>query len=160
RTQSRSAEALGGTQPRHAVGHPCRRLVGGCDAAGARRGAGASRAARPRAGAPRGAAIFSRARHRRNRRGPRPVARNRHAAMGAGARLAVSGTRRPGRVVMTPVPPDRWPRVRELFERALDVAPAELPAWLAREGGGDSALVDEVRSLLSHHASAGAFLEG
>ena len=53
---------------------------------------------------------------------------------------------------------DRWFRVRDLFERAVDQDPAALDAWLERESGGDRPLADEVRSLLSHHSRAGSFL--
>ena len=53
---------------------------------------------------------------------------------------------------------DRWLRVRDLFERAVDQDPAVLDAWLERESGGDRPLADEVRSLLSHHSRAGSFL--
>jgi hypothetical protein len=52
----------------------------------------------------------------------------------------------------------RWPRVRDLFERALDQDDAGLDEWLEREAAGDSELAAEVRSLLSHHTLAGAFL--
>lgn len=53
---------------------------------------------------------------------------------------------------------DRWLRVRDLFERAVDEDPAGLDAWLEREAGSDRPLADEVRSLLSHHSRAGSFL--
>jgi predicted Ser/Thr protein kinase len=54
--------------------------------------------------------------------------------------------------------PDQWRQVRDLFERALDRPAADLDAWLAREAG-DPAIAAEVRSLLTHHTRAGAFLE-
>ena len=53
---------------------------------------------------------------------------------------------------------DRWLRVRDLFERAVDQEPAAVDAWLERESRGDRQLADEVRSLLSHHSRAGSFL--
>jgi predicted Ser/Thr protein kinase len=56
------------------------------------------------------------------------------------------------------VSPEQWRRTRELFEQALDMPPADVDAWLAREET-DPMIVAEVRSLLRHHSSAGAFLE-
>lgn len=53
---------------------------------------------------------------------------------------------------------DRWQRVRDLFERALDQQPVALDAWLDREAGGDSQLRAEVLSLIEHHTRAGSFL--
>jgi predicted Ser/Thr protein kinase len=52
-----------------------------------------------------------------------------------------------------------WQRVSALFDRALDEAPADADAWLAREAPGDPVLRAEVGSLLDHHVRAGAFLE-
>ena len=52
-----------------------------------------------------------------------------------------------------------WVRVRDLFERALDVAPEQRNAWLEVEAAGDTEVAAEVRSLLSHHTDAGSFLE-
>ena len=53
---------------------------------------------------------------------------------------------------------DRWQRVRDLFERALEVESADLGAWLDREAGGDAEVRAEVASLLDHHSAAGSFL--
>jgi serine/threonine protein kinase/WD40 repeat protein len=44
---------------------------------------------------------------------------------------------------------DRWERARSLFGQALDRSEAERDAWLEREADGDSALLQEVRSLLA-----------
>jgi predicted Ser/Thr protein kinase len=52
-----------------------------------------------------------------------------------------------------------WRRVRDLFERAVDVPASDVDAWLSREEQ-DPRIVAEVRSLLSHHTGAGTFLEG
>jgi hypothetical protein len=52
---------------------------------------------------------------------------------------------------------DRWLRVRDLFERALDEEPAAIDGWLEREAD-DRQLADEVRSLVAHHSRAGSFL--
>jgi serine/threonine protein kinase len=54
---------------------------------------------------------------------------------------------------------DQQHRVRELFDRALDRdenVPVEI--WLAEQGPDDSAVRDDVRSLLEHHVRAGQFL--
>ena len=52
-------------------------------------------------------------------------------------------------------------RVRDLFEAALDRAPADdVAQWVAREAAADPAVRDEVLSLLSNHSRAGAFLSG
>ncbi|MGH9257852.1 MAG: serine/threonine-protein kinase [Vicinamibacterales bacterium] len=53
---------------------------------------------------------------------------------------------------------ERWPRVRDLFERAFEEKPGDVGAWLDREGVVDWQLREEVLSLMQHHASAGAFL--
>jgi len=53
---------------------------------------------------------------------------------------------------------ERWRRVRDLFERAFEEEPADVGAWLDREGVSDPQLREEVLSLLQHHASAGGFL--
>jgi serine/threonine-protein kinase len=56
-------------------------------------------------------------------------------------------------------PGERWPRVRELFERAFEEKPADVPAWLDRNGVDDWQLREEVLSLIQHHAGAGFFLD-
>src|SRR5262245_23617407 len=53
---------------------------------------------------------------------------------------------------------DAWRRVRALFERAVDENPADVLAWLDREGVVDGHAREEVLSLLKHHAAAGSFL--
>ena len=50
-----------------------------------------------------------------------------------------------------------WQQVRELFEAALEEAPADADAWL-RARGADSDVRREVVSLLDHHSRAGSFL--
>ena len=52
---------------------------------------------------------------------------------------------------------ERWRRVRELFERAFEEKPADVPAWLDRNGVDDWQLREEVLSLIQHHAGAGSF---
>ena len=50
-----------------------------------------------------------------------------------------------------------WRQVRELFEAALDEAPANPMAWLEQQPI-DSGVRREVASLLDHHSRAGSFL--
>jgi hypothetical protein len=55
--------------------------------------------------------------------------------------------------------PEQQRRVRDLFEAALDRDPeGGLRTWIDQEAAGDSAVRDEVLSLLDHHSRAGAFL--
>ena len=53
---------------------------------------------------------------------------------------------------------ERWKRVDDLLQAALDI-PAPQHEFLRRECAGDSALFDEVQSLLTSHRKAGSFLE-
>ena len=53
---------------------------------------------------------------------------------------------------------DRWPRVRELFERVFEESPADVEVWLDQEGSDDALLREEVVSLVRHHKAAGSFL--
>jgi hypothetical protein len=50
-----------------------------------------------------------------------------------------------------------WQQVRNLFEAALEEAPADVEAWL-RARDADSGVRREVVSLLEHHTRAGSFL--
>ncbi len=54
---------------------------------------------------------------------------------------------------------DRQSRIHELFAAAIDEDPGERESLLRRECGGDEALFDEVRSLLSHHEAAEGFID-
>jgi predicted Ser/Thr protein kinase len=54
--------------------------------------------------------------------------------------------------------PEQRRRVRDLFEAAFDAAPSDPAAWVAREAADDPAVLDELLSLVAHHARAGAFL--
>jgi len=54
----------------------------------------------------------------------------------------------------------RYARVKELFEAAVALAPAERAGFLARECDDDPALAREVADLLRHHEAAPAFLTG
>jgi tetratricopeptide (TPR) repeat protein len=55
--------------------------------------------------------------------------------------------------------PERWKRVRDVFDRASDLAPRERERLLQQECGGDDELETEVRSLLVSSAASGEFLE-
>jgi serine/threonine-protein kinase len=52
----------------------------------------------------------------------------------------------------------QWTRVRALFERALELEPADVPEWLEREEAEHPEIRNEVLALLRHHRDAGAFL--
>jgi serine/threonine protein kinase len=55
--------------------------------------------------------------------------------------------------------PERWERIKELFEAALDRSEPERSSFLVKECSGDEPLRREVESLLSGHRRAGDFLE-
>jgi non-specific serine/threonine protein kinase/serine/threonine-protein kinase len=57
------------------------------------------------------------------------------------------------------VTPERWRRVREVFDRASEAGAGEREKLIARECGLDDELSREVRSLLASSAAAGEFLE-
>jgi serine/threonine protein kinase len=54
---------------------------------------------------------------------------------------------------------DRWRRVRDLFDEAVELPPAEQAAFLDELGAGDEGLRGEVASLLRASAASGEFLE-
>lgn len=54
--------------------------------------------------------------------------------------------------------PERWKRITEVYQSALEFDPSEREAYLARECGEDSALRREVESLLEADADAGDFI--
>lgn len=53
---------------------------------------------------------------------------------------------------------DRWERVKQLFETALDLAAKERALFLARECGQDAALRAEVESLVREYEGLGSFM--
>jgi hypothetical protein len=56
--------------------------------------------------------------------------------------------------------PERWKQVKGLLDQAIELDPAERPAFFDRACNGDSELKREVESLLSSHEDAGtAFLK-
>src|SRR5438128_1912197 len=54
---------------------------------------------------------------------------------------------------------ERWARVKELFEAAVEIDPSQRAALLAEECGGDNALREEVESLLKSDEQADDFIE-
>src|SRR4051812_3445504 len=54
---------------------------------------------------------------------------------------------------------ERWARVKELFEAAVEIDPSQRAALLAKECDGDSALREEVESLLKSDEQADDFIE-
>jgi eukaryotic-like serine/threonine-protein kinase len=55
--------------------------------------------------------------------------------------------------------PERLQKLQELFDAALDRAPAERASFLAEACGNDDALRRAVESLLVHHGQANSFIE-
>jgi eukaryotic-like serine/threonine-protein kinase len=53
----------------------------------------------------------------------------------------------------------RWEQIKDLFEKALELAPEARAAFLAQACGGNAALRSEVEALLDHDRRAGGFLE-
>src|SRR5262249_50268642 len=56
------------------------------------------------------------------------------------------------------VTPDKWEKVKELFDAALNLEPAQRPAFLASTCR-DAAVTAAVERLLVYHEQAGSFLE-
>ena len=54
---------------------------------------------------------------------------------------------------------DRWPRVKQIFQSALDRAPQERSAFVREACGDDGEVRTEVESLLRAHQEAGSFVE-
>ena len=54
--------------------------------------------------------------------------------------------------------PERWQKVKEIFQAVLDRAPEERSALLANACGGDDPLRKEVESLLASHEKDGSFI--
>src|SRR5438132_9645710 len=55
--------------------------------------------------------------------------------------------------------PERWQKVKEIFQGALDRAPGERSAFLSSACGGDEALRKEVESLIATHEKDGSFID-
>ena len=73
-----------------------------------------------------------------------------------GARVSPPTSRIRGQVTL---PPEAWPRLKEVFEGARALALDARPAYLAAACNGDEALRQEVETLLASHARAASFLE-
>src|SRR4051812_14313934 len=58
--------------------------------------------------------------------------------------------------VMTP---ERWQKVKEIFQAALNRAPAERLAFISSASGGDELVRQEVESLMSSDGRDGTFLD-
>ncbi len=56
--------------------------------------------------------------------------------------------------------PERWTRIDELFQLALERDPPERAAFLAQACGNDVSLKLQIESLLAADGEAGTFLEG
>ena len=55
--------------------------------------------------------------------------------------------------------PERWQKVKEIFQAALECAPDERSDFLSSACGGDEALRKEVESLLASHEKDGSFID-
>ena len=55
--------------------------------------------------------------------------------------------------------PERWQRIKELFEEVTEREPADRSAFLQEACGGDEALREEVESLLAEEGRAGDFMK-
>jgi serine/threonine protein kinase/Tol biopolymer transport system component len=55
--------------------------------------------------------------------------------------------------------PERWERIKDLLEAALDLSPEERPSFLDRACEGDKSLRAEIERLLGEHEQADSFLE-
>jgi serine/threonine protein kinase len=55
--------------------------------------------------------------------------------------------------------PERWQKVKEIFQATLDRAPEDRSAFLASACGGDESLRKEVESLLAAHEKDGSFID-
>src|ERR1051325_8003537 len=55
--------------------------------------------------------------------------------------------------------PDRWQKVKEIFQAAMDHAPAERDLFVSKACAGDEALRKEVQSLISSDGRSDRFLD-
>jgi len=55
--------------------------------------------------------------------------------------------------------PERWQRVKEIFQAALERAPGERSAFLAEACRGDESLRKEAESLIASHEKTGTFID-
>src|ERR1044072_1789941 len=57
------------------------------------------------------------------------------------------------------MPDNRWQQIEEIFQSALDLAPAERLRFVNERSGGDAELKQEVEKLLANYESAESFIE-
>lgn len=69
-------------------------------------------------------------------------------------------TQRLPQIASTPLAPEQWQRIEQLFQSALELEPTERSAFLAQACGDDLALRREVESLLVYQAAAGGMIQG
>ena len=55
--------------------------------------------------------------------------------------------------------PERWQKVEEIFQAAVDLLPEERARYIAQVCANDTTLKNDVESLLSQHDSAGELLD-
>src|ERR1041384_6626002 len=55
--------------------------------------------------------------------------------------------------------PERWQRVKQIFDSALQFEPAQRSVFLAGACGDDDALRTEVESLIALHEKTGSFID-
>ena len=55
--------------------------------------------------------------------------------------------------------PERWQKVKEIFNAAMQRAPEERSAFLSTACGSDESLRNEVESLLASHEKDGSFID-
>ena len=110
------------------------------------------------------AAVLCRIDDRRDGRGDGRVGRHRDARLAAGAGLAASSahegiaaTAARRRGIRSRMTPERWKRLAEIFESALEREPAARADFLAAACADDPSLLSEVEELLHSHEQAGAF---
>src|ERR1044072_9041624 len=63
----------------------------------------------------------------------------------------------PSSFILSPMTPERWQRIKELFHRAIEMGAAERDAFLEAECAGDEELRAEVSSLVAGDAREGDF---
>src|SRR6185503_20217956 len=54
--------------------------------------------------------------------------------------------------------PERYQRIGQLFDEALELAPEQRAEWLAQVCSDDTGLLDDVEKLLASHADSKEFL--
>jgi len=57
------------------------------------------------------------------------------------------------------MPDDRWQRIKQIFQKAIDLSPQERADFLTETCSSDLAMLSEVEALLVSHEQAGSFIE-